>query len=122
MNIILLVPVVLSFFLLGAHFLREGQTLIVFCVVLLPFLLAIRKPWVVRLLQFLLVAGALEWMRTLLFLRAIRIEQGMPWMRLVLIVGGVAMVTACSALVFYHASLKNKYGLNKKLTRFSEKV
>lgn len=114
MNFLLLVPVVLSFLLLGAHFLREGQTVIVICAVLLPFLLFIRKPWVVRLVQFFLVAGAMEWLRTLLFLRAIRIELGMPWMRLVLIVGTVALITACAALVFYHPALKIKYGLDKK--------
>lgn len=116
MKFILLVPVVLSFLLLGAHFLREGQTIIVICALFLPFLLLIRKPWVVRLLQFFLVAGAMEWMRTLFFLRAIRIEHGMPWMRLVIIVGTVALITACAALVFYHPTLKTKYGLNKNST------
>lgn len=114
MKFLLFVPVVLSFLLLGAHYLREGQIYIVICVFLLPFLLIIRKPWVARLIQFFLLAGALEWTRTLLYLRELRLEHGMPWMRLVMIIGGVALITACSALVFYHPALKAQYGLNKK--------
>lgn len=113
MYCLLLGPVVLSYLLLSAHFLREGQTIIVICAGLLPFLLFIKRPWVVRLVQFFLVAGAIEWLRTLLFLQALRVEHGMPWVRLVIIIGTVALFTACSALVFYHPSLKIRYGFNK---------
>ncbi|PHR30477.1 MAG: hypothetical protein COA36_00240 [Desulfotalea sp.] len=113
MNYLLLVPVVLSFYLLGAHFLREGQAIIGFCVVALPFILLIRKRWVVRLVQFFLLAGAVEWVMTLLLLRAIRIDYGLPWLRLVIIIGAVACICGGSALVFLHPSLKDKYGFGK---------
>ena len=113
MNFILHIPVVVSFMLLAAHFLRESQTLFVVCALALPFLLLLKKSWVVRVVQFALVLGAIEWIRTLLALQAIRVENGMPWTRLVLIIGGVALFTGCSALVFFHTSLKQKYMVHK---------
>jgi len=113
MNIILHIPVVMSFVLLAAHFLRDGQVLFVACALICPFLLLYKKKWVVRVVQLALVLGAIEWIRTLLVLQAIRVENGMPWTRLVLIIGGVALFTGCSALVFFHTSLKQKYNLHK---------
>lgn len=113
MSIILHSAVVMSFMLLSAHFLRDGQMLFVATALALPFLLLLRKRWTVRVVQLGLVLGAIEWIRTLLALQAIRVEQGMPWTRLVLIIGGVALFTGCSALVFFHSSLKQKYRLHK---------
>ena len=113
MSIILHIPVVLSFILLAAHFLRDAQTVLVLCALVLPFLLLTRKIWAVRLVQFALVLGALEWIRSLLALQAIRVENGMPWTRLAIIIGCVALFTGCSALVFFHTSLKQKYMLHK---------
>ena len=113
MSFILHIPVVVSFMLLAAHFLRESQILFVVCALALPFLLLLKKSWVVRVVQFALTFGAIEWIRTLLALQAIRVENGMPWARLVLIIGGVDLFTGCSALVFFHTSLKQKYMLHK---------
>ncbi len=113
MSFILHIPVVISFMLLAAHFLRESQMLFVVCALALPFLLLLKKSWAVRAVQFALVLGAIEWIRTLLALQAIRVEHGMPWTRLVFIIGGVALFTGCSALVFFHTSLKQKYMLHR---------
>lgn len=113
MSFVLHIPVVISFMLLAAHFLRESQMLFVVCALALPFLLLLRKGWAVRVVQFALLLGVIEWVKTLLALQAIRVENGMPWTRLVLIIAGVALFTGCSALVFFHASLKQKYMLHK---------
>jgi len=114
MGFLLHIPVVISFLLLAAHFTRAGQTPLVVVALLLPLMLFYNKGWVVRLVQLALVAGAVEWLRTLMIFQAIRVEHGMPWVRLALIIGGVALFTACSALVFFHKSLKRKYGLTKE--------
>ena len=113
MSFVLHIPVVISFMLLAAHFLRDSQMLLVVCVLIVPFLLLLKKSWAVRAVQFALVLGAIEWIRTLLALQAIRVENGMPWTRLALIIGGVALFTGCSALVFFHTSLKQKYMLHR---------
>ena len=57
----LYVPVVLSLVVLGAHFMRYGDTLFVAGALLLIVLLFVRQPWVARLMQVVLVLGALEW-------------------------------------------------------------
>ncbi len=43
MSFILHIPVVISFMLLAAHFLRESQILFVVCALALPFLLLLKK-------------------------------------------------------------------------------
>lgn len=112
MSIVLHFPVVVSFMLLAAHYLRESHTLLMFCALAFPLLLLLKNNWAVRAVQFALVLGVTEWIRTLLVLQAIRVEQGMPWTRLVIILGCVALFTGSSALVFCHSSLKQKYRLH----------
>ena len=113
MNIILHIPVVMSFVLLAAHFYRYDHMLFVVFALACPFLLLLQNKWGVRVVQLALVGGAIEWIRTLLVLQAIRAENGMAWTRLAFIIGGVALFTAFSALVFYHTSLQKKYRLHK---------
>ena len=109
MNALRLIPVILSFLLLGAHFYRAGLVpAAVLCIAVL-FLLFLRKSWVPRLFQALLVLGALEWLRTLYFLAAMRIAWGEPWTRLAVILGTVALLTALSGLVFKNSSLRARY-------------
>ena len=117
MNMLILLPVVISSLLLGAHFLRLGQPLLVVLSSLLPLILLFRKYWVARLMQFYLILGAVEWVRTLFFLVVERHAEGQPWSRLVIILGLVALFTGCSALVFRIRSLKMRYKLGCELTR-----
>lgn len=109
MNFLRLLPVILSFLLLGAHFYRAGMLpLTVLCVAVL-FLLFLRKPWIPRLFQGLLVLGSIEWLRTLYMFAAMRIAWGEPWTRLALILGTVALFTALSGLAFRNGKLASRY-------------
>ena len=103
------VPVVLSLLLLGAHFLRYGNYPVVLAAILLLGLLFVRRPWVAKLMQVALVLGAVEWFRTLHGLVQIRTAHDQPFGRMALILGVVAMVTLCSALLFRLAPLKDVY-------------
>ena len=111
MNFLRLLPVILSFLLLGAHFYRAGLVPLTILSVAILFLLALRKSWVPRLFQILLLIGAIEWLRTLYFFAAMRIAWGEPWTRLAIILGTVALLTAVSALVFKSRKLRAFYGL-----------
>jgi hypothetical protein len=111
---VLHVPVVLSLVVLGAHFMRYGDTILVAGTVVLIALLFVRQPWVARLMQVVLVLGALEWLRTLYGLAQMRAALGEPYGRMLIILGGVAAVTACSALVFQSQALKDIYGLDER--------
>ncbi len=109
MNVLRLLPVFLSFLMLAAHFYRAGQQLLALVSILILFLLFVKKFWVPYLMQAALVLGALEWLRSLMMLVHIRMEWGQPWQRLAIILGGVALFTLLSALVFRAKALKNRF-------------
>jgi hypothetical protein len=113
-NALRLLPVVLALGVLAAHFYRS-QLWIAFglTVALLPFVF-IRAPWAARVLQFALLAGAVEWLRTAAALIALRQSMGMPWTRLAIILGVVAIATGLCALVFRMQALKRRFGLLKE--------
>lgn len=110
---LLYVPIVLSLLLLGAHFLRYGNTLVVAGVVVMLVLLFVRRAWVARLMQLILVLGALEWLRTLVILVQGRIVLGVPYLRMAVILGVVIAITALAATLFQSRELKAIYGLDK---------
>ncbi len=108
------VPVVLSLVVLGAHFMRYGNSMGVTGSVLLIALLFVRRPWVARLMQVVLVLGALEWVRTLYELTQVRVGFGQPFLRMTVILGVVAGITFCSALLFQTPVLKRIYRLERR--------
>ena len=105
----LLIPTLLSFLVLAAHFLRADQVYLMLMACAAPLLLLARRTWATRLLQFLLVAGALEWVRTTMQIQAIRIDQGRDWHRMAVILYSVAGFTLASALVFFLPPLRRHY-------------
>lgn len=109
MNMLRLTPVILSFLLLAAHFYRAGHMVLTAVCVGLLLLLFLRKPWIPRLFQALLVLGAIEWLRALYNLAAMRIAWDQPWTRLAIILGAVALFTALSGLVFRNKRLRAYY-------------
>lgn len=114
MNALRLLPVLLSFLLLGAHFYRAGQEVLTGLCLALPLLLFLRRRWVPRLFQALLALGALEWLRSLYAFAAMRIAYHQPWTRLAVILVTVALLTALSGLVFQAASLRRFYRTRTK--------
>ena len=112
-KVLLYVPVVLSILVLGAHFLRFGNWIGVYAALLLIALLFLRRPWVARLMQVVLVLGTLEWLRTMYELAHVRALHGQPYGRMLVILGVVATVTFCSALLFQSKVLKKMYGFEE---------
>ncbi|MGB5622387.1 MAG: hypothetical protein WBN65_07835 [Gammaproteobacteria bacterium] len=105
------VPIILSLLLLCAHFFRSGDMLLLAAVAALVPALAIRKAWLARTVQFALVFGVFEWLRTGMILAAERVHAGVPYQRMLWILGAVAAVTLISALLFQTRTLGNIYGL-----------
>jgi hypothetical protein len=112
-KVLVYVPVVLSLVILGAHFMRYGNSIGVVGALVLIALLFVRQPWVARLMQVVLVLGALEWVRTLYELAQVRAALGQPFTRMTIILGVVAAVTFCSALLFQSPALKKIYRLDE---------
>ena len=113
-KVLFYVPVVLSLVILGAHFLRYGNSIGVFSSLVLCALLIVRRPWVARLMQVVLILGALEWVRTLYELAQARATLGQPYARMIVILGVVVAVTFCSALLFQSPTLKRIYRLDRR--------
>jgi len=110
-NLVRLLPVILSVLLLAAHLSRNNLDLAALLTPAILLLLLVRRPWVPRIFQVLLVLAAAEWLRTLIVLALRRQAAGAPWVRLVAILAVVAAVSALSALVFRSAALRRRYRL-----------
>jgi hypothetical protein len=109
MMFVRLLPVLLSAALLAAHLSRHDLTLLIPVALAFPALLLVRRPWVPRVVQAVLLVGALEWVRTGIVLGRARLAAGEPWMRMAVILGAVAVVTAASALVFRSPAVRARY-------------
>jgi hypothetical protein len=113
-KVLIYIPVVFSLVILGAHFMRYGDSIGVLGSLVLIALLIVRRPWVVRLMQVVLIFGALEWVRTLYELVQVRAAHGQPFIRMVVILGIIVAVTFCSALLFQSPTLKRIYRLDRQ--------
>ena len=113
MNFVRLLPVILSILLLAAHFFRAGENIYVYVLLALLPLLVLKKFWVPWVIQVALILGAIEWLRTLMFVAQMRIEFDMPWTRMAIIMGAVAIFTAFSSLVFRGKALRKRYSGGK---------
>jgi len=103
MQILRLLPTVLSSLLLAAHLSRRGAPLgAVLAAALLPLALIGGRRLAVRAVQFVLIAGGVEWLRTATRLVAERRAAEQPFLRLALVLGSVA-VLGCVAVPLVEA-------------------
>lgn len=110
----LLVPVVLSFLLLGAHFMRAGNTVLVILSLLMIVGIFVRHKFSALAMQVVLIVAAVEWVRTIIVKVSERMDQGVSWGRLAIILGVVACFTFLSSLVFFSETLTERYRLKKR--------
>jgi hypothetical protein len=104
----------LAFLVLGAHFFRSGNLpLVAVALVFLPLLFVPRR-WAARTIQAGLVIGAMEWIRTLAAFAGQRRAMGLPYTRLAIILGGVALATAACLLVFRSERVTRSFGLEPR--------
>lgn len=108
-----LLPAVLSLLVLGAHFYRRGDLLFVGLALLLLGFFFVRRRWAAGVLQIALVLGAAEWLRTLLVLARFRADLGLPYSRLIVILGAVAAVALLSLLAFRSRRARIWYGQDR---------
>jgi len=110
MAILYLMPPVIGFVLLAAHFFRGEHWLAALVSLLLIVLVFVRRPWAARTIQVCLVLGSVEWLRSTIFLVLSRSEMGQPFLRPAVILGGVALFTALASLVFRTSKLRDRFG------------
>jgi hypothetical protein len=110
-NFIRLLPAIISLLLLGAHYYRAGIIPLVAIMGTGVLILLIRRAWAARIVQVLLLVGGIEWVRTVFGLVTMRQSMGMPWIRLALILGGVALLAIGSIFIFRAGSVRRRYKL-----------
>jgi hypothetical protein len=99
MTALQIAPSAVALLLLAAHFLRSWNYPATIAVALVIVLVFVRRPWAARTIQATLALGTLEWVRAGAVLVHLRSEMGAPYLRLVLILGGVALFTLGAALL-----------------------
>jgi hypothetical protein len=104
-----MVPIILTVVVLAAHFLRDGSHAVTVLLIAMLPLLALRRRWVARLFQGVLLFGAVTWMMTTAEILRFRAEAGQPYTRMTVILGAVTFVTAASALLFETRRAKARY-------------
>lgn len=107
-----LVPAALALVALGAHFLRAGHVALVAAALAVVALLFVRRSLAARTVQGALMLGTLEWLRTLALLAGERRAAGAPYLRMTLILAGVALATALSLLAFRSRAVKDHFRLS----------
>jgi hypothetical protein len=112
-----LIAPILAFLLLGASFLRAGNELMLAACAGVVLLLAVPRPWAARLAQLALALAAVRWLWLTWVIGSTRAAIGVPWGRMALILGTVALVTLLAALVFESHRLRRYYGLDTSHAR-----
>jgi len=100
----------LALLLLAAHFFHAGAGLVAAICILLITLLFVPRAWAGRLMQVVLALGVIEWILTAYTLAQVRMQHGDPYVRLVVILGGVALLTAVAAALFQHPAMRARFG------------
>jgi hypothetical protein len=109
MAFLLLSPTILSLLILCAHLFRGGSLVLVLLVLLSLPLLLVRRGWVARFFQVLLLIAALEWGRTAFLLALERDEAEEPWLRAVLILAATAIFALFAGVLFETRTLVRVY-------------
>ena len=107
----LLICPALAYLLVGAHFLRADELILVAIVALMLGLLAVRRAWVAHVSRLALFVSVLVWLRALVAMAAMRYSMGLPFLRLTLILGTVVLLTVAAIFVFSHPRLRWFYRL-----------
>ncbi len=104
-----LFPVIFSMMLFAAHFLRFSGLPTATVSLLLLLTLFIRRPWVLRFWQVVMLFATLMWIDTTFNLVHQRVEMGTPWGRLAIIMGVVIAFTVFSGIWLENKKIKSFY-------------
>ena len=95
--------------LIAAHFLRGDHYIAVALCLAIPFLLLIKKRWVLRVVQGALVLAAMIWLFTLYGIIQERMINGESWTVAAIILTVVAAYTLFTAWIFNKPEVLEEY-------------
>jgi hypothetical protein len=97
---------------LAAHFSRGGNNILAVLTLLIPFLFFVKQKWVIISLEIVAYLAALVWLYGAYGYIQLRIATGDDWIRLLVIMGGVALYTAWTGFFLRSDKIKEVYGMN----------
>ena len=100
---------VIAALLLGAHFLRVGNFLLVAVCLATPLLFLYKKRWSLILLQFTAYGATASWLWAALQLVEFRQQAGRPWTAAAIILGAVALFTLVAGLLMNSRCMRERY-------------
>ena len=109
MNVFSIILVFVTSIGLSAHFLRDNDFGMMLIAVSIPFLLLIRKRWILNIVSGLLLLGSLEWIITAINIYEIRTLTGENYIRMLVIMSSVSLLTLISALLVLRKKFLEKY-------------
>ena len=109
MTFLLLLPAILSFLMLAAHWLRVDNPGLAGVTLALAVLLLVPRWWVVRIAQVVLGLAFVIWLLTIWGIIQDRMEEGKPWQRAALILLGVASLNLVAMALLGTRRLRNRY-------------
>jgi len=99
--------------LLAAHFSRADNDILAGISLLIPFLFLIKQKWVILSLEIVAYVAAVFWLIGAYQYIQSRIAAGDDWIRLLIIMGAVALYSAWTGFFLRSKKIKDIYGINK---------
>jgi len=99
----------LAALLLGAHFLRAGNFLMVAVCVASPLLFLYRRRWSLIALQLLAYCASATWIAVAIDLVQMREQLGQRWTAAAIILGSVALYTLIAGLLLNSRRITARY-------------
>ncbi|BBB33642.1 4Fe-4S ferredoxin [Thermotomaculum hydrothermale] len=118
-NFFVVFPVILSMVILAAHFSRHNIPNLTLFTLFFPLILFSKREWVKKVTLVFLILGFFEWIRTTYILTMVRIQIHQPFIRMIIILVTVAILTLISGLVFKTERLKKRYSQNSNTASMS---
>ncbi len=100
---------ILSSVLLAAHFSRIQNDWLALFSLLFPFILFVRKRWILRIFQTYMIVGGIIWIERIFHYARLRESQGQPWVRLAVILSVVGLFTWISAWILERKKIHTHY-------------
>lgn len=102
----------LTTLLFAAHLWRGSHPVLAILILGVPFLLFIKKPFIIYALQGLAYLISILWVFSAYELIVMRIAEGQDWMRLLIILFIVALYSAASGVFLTLGKVPEIYALN----------
>jgi len=112
MNILRIVMTILALLLAGAHYGRAGDAILKYLCLALPLLLLVRKKWSDMILAVSISLTVPVWIHTTLNIIAVRKAAEIPWIRMAIILGGVALFSLITALLTFRHIYRSRKEAN----------